>query len=198
MSEFGIRNYHPGDLPALYRICLETGADGEDATGSIDPEILGHLFAGPYAVLEPELCFILTADGAPCGYILGTADSIVFEQRARKEWFPLLKQRYSLPDPADTSREAGLIRSIHAGYRAPSYSQSYPAHLHIDLLPEGQGQGHGTRLIHLYLDQLRTLDVSALHLGVSKGNQRAIAFYPRVGFSIIKESADSLVYGMRL
>lgn len=198
MTVFAIRDYHPSDLPALYRICLETGADGEDATGTIDGEILGHIFAGPYATLEPELCLILTADGAPSGYILGTADSMTFEQRAREEWFPPLKLKYPLRDAGDTSREASMVRSIHAGYRAPPWSDSWPAHLHIDLLPVAQGLGHGSKLINAFVDRLRIMAVPGLHLGVSKGNKRAVAFYPRVGFEVINETADGLVYGMRL
>lgn len=91
-----------------------------------------------------------------------------------------------------------MVSSIHAGYRAPPWSKSWPAHLHIDLLPVAQGLGHGPRLINAFVDRLRAMAVPGLHLGVSKGNKRAVAFYPRVGFEVVKESSDNLVYGMRL
>ena len=72
---FEIRPYHPTDMPALYRICLSTGKDGADAAPFVDdPDILGHLFAAPYAEYEPDLCFVLAHDGDPCGYVLGTRD----------------------------------------------------------------------------------------------------------------------------
>src|SRR5262245_63083228 len=39
-----IRPYRPSDLDALYRICLLTGDDGQDATSLYnDPRLLGHL-----------------------------------------------------------------------------------------------------------------------------------------------------------
>jgi len=182
----------------LYRICLETGADGDDATGEIDSEILGHFYAAPYAILEPELCIVLTRRGAPCGYILGTADSQNFEARTRIEWWPTLREKYPKPDPGDPSRESSVIRSIHEGYRAPELSADYPAHLHIDILPKGQGSGRGGQLIDLFIEQLRRKGVEGLHLCVSRGNKRAMDYYPRFGFKIVDESAGEVTYGMKL
>ncbi|MGB1253694.1 MAG: GNAT family N-acetyltransferase, partial [Candidatus Promineifilaceae bacterium] len=83
---FDIRPFHPSDLPALYRICLLTGDNGDDATLKYsDPELLGHYFAAPYAVFEPELCFILTHEGQPVGYVLGCLDSAEFYQKCERE-----------------------------------------------------------------------------------------------------------------
>ena len=198
MTTFSVRPYHHSDLYMLYRICLETGADGDDATGTIDREILGHFFAAPYAVLEPELCFILTADGAPCGYILGTADSVDFARATNESWFPVLRERYPQRPASDETREAMMIKAIHQGYVAPSFSDRYPAHLHIDLLPSGQGHGQGAVMVNHFLTELKRRGVRGAHLGVSKGNKRAIAFYPKLGFHTITENPASAVYGMTL
>ena len=49
-----IRGYQPGDLRALYQVCLQTGDSGRDATAQFrDPDLLGHVYAAPYGVLEP-------------------------------------------------------------------------------------------------------------------------------------------------
>src|SRR6516225_9035589 len=46
-----IRPYRPGDLDALYEICLLTGDGGQDATSLFaDPMLLGHFFAAPYGL----------------------------------------------------------------------------------------------------------------------------------------------------
>lgn len=195
---FEIRGYHPSDLYMLYRICLETGADGGDATGTINDEILGHFFAAPYAVLEPDLCFILTRDGAPCGYVLGTADSVRFADRTDHEWFPPLRQKYPMPRRDERSREANMIRAIHAGYQPPAFADRYPAHLHIDLLPAGQSQRQGPRMIEMFLNALRDRGVTGIHLGVSRRNARALRFYPALGFDVIDESPSSVSFGLRL
>ena len=86
--EFEIRPYHNTDLSSIYRICLLTGFNGEDATPYLnDPDLVGHLFAAPYAIFEPSLCFVLTIDSKPCGYVLGTSDSIMFNDICEKKWF---------------------------------------------------------------------------------------------------------------
>lgn len=196
---FAIRPYHPSDLYALYRICLLTGASGNDASHLFrDPELLGHFFAAPYAVFEPELAFVLTNNGAPCGYVLGTADSAMFADRMENEWLPTLRERYPLPPEDDRSEDAQMIRRLYAGRFVPPHADRFPAHLHIDILPEGQGQGLGQRLIHTLLDRMRALGIPAVHLGVASDNQRAIRFYERVGFTIIPNEAGYLVYGMLL
>lgn len=193
-----IRPFHFSDLYMLYRICLLTGADGEDASGTIDDEILGHFFAAPYAVLEPERCHILTVKGAPAGYILGTGDSTEFARRCESDWWPRLRDKYPLPTDGDLSREAMLIRAIHRGYEAPDCAEEYPAHLHIDLLPEAQNRGNGSRLLMVFIEQLQQHKISGLHLGVSKGNNRAMAWYPKFGFQVVEETDSGVTFGLRL
>jgi ribosomal protein S18 acetylase RimI-like enzyme len=194
-----IRPYHPSDLYMLYRICLLTGKSGQDASALYkDPELIGHFYAAPYAVLNPEVCFVLTCSDKPCGYIIGTTDSERFYRRCESEWFPLLRQRYPLPDSADDSADARIIRLMHLGHVVKPELTGYPAHLHIDLLPQAQGQGLGRNLIHIFIEKLKELGVPALHLEVGKSNPGAISFYERIGFEQIVEYEYSLAFGKRL
>ena len=72
IKKIEIRPYRPSDLTSLYEICLKTGDSGKDATNIYnDPKLLGHFYSAPYAILEPELTFIITIDAKPSGYILG-------------------------------------------------------------------------------------------------------------------------------
>jgi ribosomal protein S18 acetylase RimI-like enzyme len=195
---FSIRPYHPSDLTMLYRICLETGDSGADATTLYDdPDLLGHVYAAPYAILEPDLCFVLTKDGAPVGYVLGTRDSAVFRTRCELEWFPPLRERYPVPDETDRSRDAAMIRLVHKGHSAAQEFPDYPAHLHIDLLPIAQGSGQGRAMMERFLERLREIGVPGVHLGVGKRNARAIGFYERMGFQKLLEAETWAAYGMR-
>jgi ribosomal protein S18 acetylase RimI-like enzyme len=199
MSTFSIRPYHPSDLTALYRICLGTGDAGQDATHLYrDPDLLGHYYAAPYAVLEPDLSFVLTCDGSPCGYVLGARDTAAFGKRCEQEWFPPLRARYPLPADDDHARDAEMIRNIHRGQRQVNDFPDYPAHLHIDILPEGQGQGWGRRLIETLLNQLRTVGAPGVYLGVGARNRRAIGFYAHVGFHHLHDAPWGFVLGMKL
>ncbi|MEZ4863653.1 MAG: GNAT family N-acetyltransferase [Caldilineaceae bacterium] len=196
---FAIRPYHPADLTALYRICLYTGDSGQDARHLYtDPDLLGHYYAAPYAILEPELAFVLTNNGQVCGYVLGARDTATFGKRCEVEWFPPLRARYPLPTAEDQSRDARMIRAIHRGHDQENDPADYPAHLHIDLLPEAQGQGWGGKLMQTLLDQMRAMNVPAVHLGVGKNNVRAIGFYAHVGFHVVEEGEWGKIYGMRL
>lgn len=117
--EFAIRPYHPTDLYSLYTICLRTADSGRDATALYrDPELMGHLFAAPYAVAEPDLCFILTADGTPSGYVLGARDTETFRagvrRRGSRPCAPAIRCRRpttSRPTPAPSVTSTGASRA---------------------------------------------------------------------------------------
>lgn len=193
-----IRPYQSSDIYRLYQICLETGASGEDATGTIDPELLGHIFAAPYVFADPSLCFIVTLDGWPGGYILGTDDSVRFAEWTETHWWPQVRAKYQVADQTD-DRSKSLVKMIHRKVKNfPDYFADYPAHLHIDLVAPAQGQGYGTKLMATFLSSLRDRGVAGVHLGVGRGNQRAINWYPRFGFKVIFENDSEVVYGQRL
>jgi len=199
MPTFTIRPYHPSDLTALYHICLATGDSGQDGTHLYqDPNLLGHYYAAPYALLEPALSFILTRDGEPCGYVLGTLDTERFGKRCEDAWFPPLRARYPLPATEESSRDAQIIRAIHRGHEQQNNFPDYPAHLHIDILPAGQGVGWGRRLIETLLTAMRDNGAPGVHLGVGGRNSRAIGFYEHVGFQRLQTMPWGLVLGMKL
>ncbi len=55
-----IRQAKPGDLESLYRVSLETGHLGEDASHLYaDPRMMGHIYSAPYLKLEPDLAFVI-------------------------------------------------------------------------------------------------------------------------------------------
>lgn len=196
---FAIRPYAPADLPDLYNICLRTGDSGADASGLYqDPLLLGHFYAAPYAVYEPDLTFVLTDPEGVCGYVLGCRNSLEFASWMEAFWLPPLRQKYPLPTADDTSKDAAMIRLIHRGYAPSSWADAYPAHLHIDLLPRAQGRGLGRRLMEVFLARLRELGVPGVHLGVGQRNAGALAFYQRMGFVRLQTHPWGYEYGLKL
>lgn len=193
-----IRSYKKNDFADLYSICIKTGDSGKDASQLYkDSLLLGHFYAAPYAVFHPELTFILAENDKPIGYIIGTNDSQSFYEISEKEWFPSLRCKYEMPKENDASPDARIIRLIHKGYVPRPELLAYPAHLHIDILPEGQGKGMGKKLIETFCNKLIELKVPALHLEVGKRNTNAIQFYEKTGFKVIQEYEWSIAYGMK-
>ena len=181
-----LRPYRPGDDEALMRVCLETGAAGQDATGifRLEPRLLSEIYLLPYLALEPQFATVVAPSAAPpVGYVLGALDTASFEAAAEARWWPSLRDRYPRDTfPADAP-EAALVRRIHEPTSSPdALLREYPSHLHIDLLPEVQGQGFGRRLLQRLFDQLEAAGSRGVHLGVSTANRRAVAFYGAMGF----------------
>lgn len=198
-----IRLYEPADLQALRRICLLTGDSGRGAESLYkNPDLLGDFYAAPYSVLDPELTFVLVDEAAgesePIGYVLGTADSATFGQRCEQEWFPQLRKQLTMPVDNDPSKDARMLRKIFEGHRCVNRFPEFPAHLHIDLLPQAQGSGWGRRMLDRFTQALRDQDVVGVHLGVGKSNTNAIGFYKHYGFQLLEEEEQSFYFGLRL
>jgi len=200
-----IRPFRSGDEPALVDICLKTADAGADATGVLDDDDLwAEIFALPYAARHPDFAFVAeTDDGRVVGYIVATPDTRAFEEWFRTEWWPRHRGRWPEPEgeaggDAET-RQAGILRYAYRRRGgAEPYGDDYPAHLHIDLLPEAQGQGLGRDLIETLIGALRERGVAGLHLVAAADNAGAIAFYPRVGFAPLPSHDGAQAFGLRL
>jgi ribosomal protein S18 acetylase RimI-like enzyme len=203
-----IRAYRPSDRAALYDICVRTADAGGDARGQYSTdELMGDLFAGPYAYLEPGLAFVLTdeagrdgagRDGAgrdeagrdegghAVGYVVGTADTAAFARRYAAEWIPLLDGKYEVPPPPPRTAEQDMVAlHLHPERMVVPELAAYPAHLHIDLLPDYQGRGFGRRLIDRFRAAAAEAGAPAVHLGMVTANVRARGFYDRLGFEVL-------------
>ena len=186
-DSFNIRLARPPDLDALYAICLATGDSGEDATNLYaDPRLIGHLYVGPYAVLEPELALVVEDREGVAGYVLGAADTARFEDRLELEWWPALRTQYADPmgsDPSAWSPDQRLAAQIHRpGRTPPSMMKRFPAHLHLDLLPRMRGKGAATALLEACFARVKQSGVNAVMLGASRANDRGVRFWRRSGF----------------
>lgn len=187
MSTFAIRLYRPGDEPGAYHVCMKTGDHGRDGEPFYreDPDALGRIFVGPYLAYEPEFSWILEDAQGICGYALGALDSRSFYARYEKEWRPRLCSQFAEPtgDPAGWTR----VQHVYSWYHHPDYTcpepyESFPSHLHIDLLERAQGRGFGRRMMEQVMNQLRERGSPGAHLGVSVLNTPAFGFYRRLGF----------------
>lgn len=183
-----IRSYRPTDLDAVYDICVRTADAGGDARGQYSSDkLMGDIFAAPYATLEPEHTHVLDdGSGQAVGYVLGTADTARFARRYRDEWLPATAGRYPEPSgPPVTGEDSMLWLHYHPERMVVPALAAYPAHLHIDLLPQWQGRGWGRGLIGAFVAGLRAAGVPRVHLGMAKENVKARAFYDRLGFTEI-------------
>lgn len=195
-----IRPYADADRARVAEICLRTADAGSDATGVLDDDLWALVFVLPYVTRHPDLAWVVEDDGGDVvGYVVGTDDTDAFEDWFRAEWWPRHADRFPLPEE-ERSRQDGIVRYAH-GRRAgaePYAGRGYPAHLHIDLLPQAQRQGLGRRLIQTMLDAQRRRGVAGLHLAADRNNTDAIAFYERIGFTPLESHPGVQAFGIRL
>jgi ribosomal protein S18 acetylase RimI-like enzyme len=187
MNELTLRDVRPEDQAGGYYVCLKTGDYGRDGEAFYrdDPDALGRIFVGPYIAFEPDFGLILEDQAGICGYAFGALDSRAFYARYEREWRPRLCAEFPLPagNPADWTRP----QQVHSWYHQPDYFcpepyDSYPSHLHIDLLERAQGRGLGRRMLEEVMRRLRARGSPGAHLGVSGRNPRAFEFYRHLGF----------------
>lgn len=205
-----IRQARLTDLPYAYGICLRTAASGADATELFsDPFLVGQYYAAPYILHDPSLCFIAEEDHVPKGYIVGTDNTVAYETWLEAEWLPPLREQYPLalleaPGADSMSlNQANLIRNVNRSHpdkertNAP-WMPAFPAHLHIDLLPDLQGKGCGRLLMEKLFTALTERGCPGLHLGVDAKNVNAIGFYGKLGFETLEEYDWGLILGKNL
>jgi GNAT superfamily N-acetyltransferase len=94
----------------------------------------------------------------------------------------------SMDLPADWEGDlpSALLRQLYAPEELlhqdfPQLVEEYPAHLHIDLLPEYQRKGFGRQLIDMFCEKLRWDEVKGVHLIMAAENLNGM-FYERLGF----------------
>lgn len=182
-----IRPFAAADLDSLYAICLATGDSGQDATPlHSDGKLIGHIYAAPYALLAPELAFVVEDDAGVAGYVVGTTDTPAFDAQLERDWWPALRRQYA--DPSDIAPEARTadqkrIFAIHHPATTPGEIVGpFPAHMHMNLLPRLQGQGFGTGLFRTWFARAADLGATGVHVGVSPTNPRGMAFWQAMGF----------------
>ncbi|MCK9793616.1 GNAT family N-acetyltransferase [Isoptericola sp. 4D.3] len=207
-----IRTYRATDRAAVAEVCVRTAAGGSDARGLYSDDLLmPEVFALPYVDYAPELAFVVVRpndgpdaatdpaddvlrvdDGRLTGYVIGVPDTRAFVSWWEREWGPGFAARHPEPGPAPSGREPGFPEPalLDAGKDPGRMVRGltddeldrYPAHLHIDLLPENQGRGLGRKLMDTLRAALAERGVPGVHLGMDPNNSRARAFYDRYGF----------------
>lgn len=186
---FFLRHATAADHAALCAVCLKTGDAGKDATArEDDPGLMGLIYAVPYQVFEPDFAYVVDGPNGVAGYLLGTPDTRAFNARLAAEWYPALRKRVADPG-ANRSRWRGsdwIRHRIHHPDSAVAEPLApYPAHGHIDLLPEARGKGIGARCMAFLERRLAQAGAHGMHLDVHPANAGAQRFYRRLGFEVL-------------
>lgn len=194
-----LRSAGISDLPGLFKVCLETGDSGKDATHLHQlPDLLGEIYVAPYVIYQPEFSYALTAADKIVGYLLAALDTKSFEEPLVKEYWPKIKSKYTKPDQSISEKDRDLLLELQKqGFSSEDLTTKYPSHLHIDIIADYQGSGYGKSMISFLLNQLKDSGSKGVHLHMAASNDRARYFYKSFGFAEISEDANECIMGLR-
>lgn len=183
-----VRGYRDSDRTALADIFGRAGA------GTPSAELWGHseseaaIYLTPYLDREPQHASVALADGEIVGYLVGAADTASFP--SEDDRFRAAMREHRVMNSFTAQRffaRAALDSALDRLRRRPMPNDlsdpAYPAHLHIDLVPEARGAGLGRALMQRYLGQLRDAGVPGCHLGTLVENEPAVRFFTAMGFT---------------
>ena len=165
-----IRHYESKDKINVRQVCIAT------STGFNAPEkeqrFITKLYCDYYIEQEPQNCFVIADDDDNAvGYILCSEN---MKRYARA----MAPYRASI-------QKMGFVKYIYAWGEYLAHvpaSKKCNAHLHIDILPEYQHKGLGTRLINTLTDSLSAKGINSVMLVVNTSNKNAVSFYKKNGF----------------
>lgn len=183
-GEIAIRGYRPADRPRIREICHRTGYMGESAAWYWrDMESHAETWTAWYTDHEPASCFVAARGGEVQGYLTGCVDSARAPSPSAAITRQILRRGLLLRPGTAGFLWRGIADSLREGAPDDTLADpGYPAHLHIDLLPEARGQGVGAGLMHCFEERLRGLGVPGCHLITLRENTSGIAFFEACGF----------------
>ncbi|HEY8514313.1 MAG TPA: GNAT family N-acetyltransferase [Candidatus Binatia bacterium] len=198
MPAITARRFRPEDRAAVRRICHRVGYMGEPATWYWPHvESFADIWTAYYTDHEPQSLFVAVRGDEVVGYLSGCIDSRRAPDPAQALSRAVVRHKLFLR--AKIARF--LLRGIRDALRegpAPSGTLDdprWPSHLHINLLPEARGVGAGAALMEAWLATLRAAGSPGCHLTTMLENERALAFFERMGFK--RHGAPHLLPGMR-
>ena len=180
-----IRPYESRDFEDVRFVCLNSEGPNDD------PQETRHFilttYCDYYLECEPETCFVLTdASDRAVGYIICAVDYDGFWQTFTARYLP----RIPVTDPRHRDY------AMASADLQPKYKKRYPAHSHIDILPDYQRKGFGSRLVNTLLSRLEELGVPGVMLTVGAANTVGRSFYEKYGFVFLEENNGDAAYGI--
>lgn len=187
---YTVRKYISSDKERLRFICKETtGEENKKNEALLDS--IAVIFNDYFTENEPDNIFVaVNDDNIPVGYVICSTDISLFKKKMFREYSKRVKDVY----PSSVFMHYASVIAVLIA------KKKYRTHLHIDLLPEAQRQGLGTRLIDslcLHLKEKGIKNVSVMTISKKSSGYK---FYKKYGFrQFLKISPDriSMTYDIR-
>lgn len=182
-----IRPYQEKDKDDVRFICLNSEGPNTDSANT--NRFVLNTFCDYYLEQESENCFVAVDENDKAiGYIICAENYDKYYSCFIKEYLPRFRFYQFI-----RRREAKLSSVPQRNHKA-----EYPAHLHIDVLPEYQRMGIGSKLVDTLCAHLKSKGISGVMLTTGTINERGRNFYKKYGFTELEIYKDDAVYGLKI
>lgn len=182
-----IRPYQEKDKQDVRFTCLNSEGPSPDGK-RIDNFVL-NTYCDYYLEKESHNCFVAVDENDKAiGYVICAENYDKYYRTFLKEYVP----RFKIFD-IDLR-----IRAIFSSIPQMKHKAEYPAHLHIDVLPEYQRQGVGHQLVDALCAHLKAKGIKGVMLTTGTDNVKGRGFYKKYGFDEIEIYKSDAVYGLKL
>lgn len=181
-----IRKYEEKDKENVQFVCLNSEGS-ENAPDEAMGKFILITFCNYYLEKEPENCFVVDDDGKAVGYIICAENYDRYKEIFDKEYLPLTEKfgpenyKWALTS-SDPQR---------------NFKNEYPAHLHIDILPEYHRMGLGGKLVATLKEHLASKGIDGVCLTCGPKNERAVNFYKKRGFTLLSLDEGDACFGIK-
>ena len=175
------------DAKRIEYICKMT-ADEKSVTDETAGKITATIYASYYIKEEPQNAFVLEDDGLVVGYVICAENYARFRKVFSAKYAKAVKM---------LDKKAGLFAKL-IPFPYMVFGRKYPAHLHINLLPDYRSCGYGAEMINLLTKKLQKNGVTGVMLMASKENIGAVRFYEKNEFKKIISAFGGVVMAKTL
>ncbi len=182
-----IRKYQPKDYEDVKFVTLNS--DGPNKDSLISQKFVLKTYCEYYIEQEPENTFVAADENDKAiGYIYCAENYDRYEKVFYEKYLPQIK-------PMGEERYNDAIDSYASHKR---FREEFPAHLHIDVLPEFQRMGLGGKLLNALCEHLREKGIPGVMLTCYNQNEKGMGYYKKYGFEVLEVADGCTAFGIRL
>lgn len=182
-----VRPYEEKDKEDVRFVCLNS--EGPCGLSEGGQHFILTTYCDYFIEKEGRNCFVAADENdRAIGYVICAENYDEYLACFLSEYIPRFKKTESA-----RRREAMESSELQGKYKA-----DYPAHLHIDVLPEYQRMGLGHKMVDALCEHLKTKGVRGVMLTVWEKNNTGRSFYQKYGFTLLEIKDGNAAYGIKL
>lgn len=185
-----IRPFEEKDKENVRFVCLNS--EGPCKMTPDEKHYILTTYCNYYIEQEGRNCFVaVDDDDNAIAYIICTENYDAYRKIFLEEYVPRLDENMVV---WNFNAKQGAIGST---VLQEKYKEEYPAHLHIDVLPEYHRKGIGHMLVNTLKEHLHNKGICGVMLTVGSKNMVGRGFYDKYGFDFLEQVGDDVAYGLK-